>query len=151
MISEINTSKLLLISIKPQYAQKIFDGTKSIELRKSAPIYAGKDSLMLIYVTTPVRELWGVCKIKNILKSTPENLWKKCGEKTGISKSEFDEYFGINPIAVGIELTDIKRISKPRLSLEILKESISGFIPPQTYAYIQLESINNSTLRNFID
>ena len=45
------TENLLLISIKPQYARKIFDGKKTIELRKSSPKRAGENSFMLIYVT----------------------------------------------------------------------------------------------------
>lgn len=140
-------NSLLLISIKPQYAEKIFKGEKTIELRKSAPQRVGINSYMLIYVTSPVKELWGICKIENIIKDKPDVLWEKFGAKTGISKKEFDNYYGETNNAYGIELKEVKNLFGRTINLEKLKKIIPGFNPPQTYRYIDNILINHNDFK----
>ena len=140
-------NNLLLISVKPQYAKKIFKGEKTIELRKSAPLRAGKNSYMLIYVTSPVKELWGICKIENIIKENPKVLWKNFGEQTGVSKEEFDDYYKDSINAFGIKLKDVKNLLEHSIDLKKLKEIIPGFTPPQTYRYIDINLITHNTLK----
>lgn len=144
---ENKNNSLLLISIKPQYAKKIFKGKKTIELRKSAPLRAGIDSYMLIYVTSPVKELWGVCKIAGLIKDKPEIIWEKFGEKTGISKGEFDNYYEETNNAFCIELKEVKSLLGHKINLEKLKKIIPGFNPPQTYRYIDNALINHNDLK----
>nr|WP_042287773.1 ASCH domain-containing protein [Nonlabens ulvanivorans] len=67
---------LLIISVKPEYAIKILKGEKTIELRKCAPKKVGKNGYLLIYVTAPIKELWGIYKIEDIIKENPPTL---CG------------------------------------------------------------------------
>lgn len=140
-------NNLLLISIKPQYAKKIFRGEKTIELRKSAPLRAGKNSYMLIYVTSPVKELWGICKIENIIKEKPKVLWENFGGQTGISKEEFDNYYKDTINAFGIELKNVKNLLGHSIDLKKLKEIIPGFTPPQTYRYIDNNLINHNDFK----
>jgi predicted transcriptional regulator len=140
-------NNLLLISIKPQYAKKIFKGEKTIELRKSAPLRAGKNSYMLIYVTSPVKELWGICKIENIIKEKPTILWENFGEHTGISKDEFDNYYKDSINAFGIKLKDVKNLLEYSIDLKKLKEIIPGFTPPQTYRYIDNNLITHENFK----
>jgi predicted transcriptional regulator len=143
-------NNLLLISVKPQYAKKIFKGEKTIELRKSAPLRSGKNSYMLIYVTSPVKELWGICKIENIIKENPKVLWKNFGEQTGISKEEFDNYYKDSINAFGIKLKDVKNLLEHSIDLKKLKEIIPGFTPPQTYRYIDINLITNNTFKELL-
>lgn len=144
---ENKNNSLLLISIKPQYAKKIFKGEKTIELRKSTPLRAGINSYMLIYVTSPVKELWGICKIAGIIKDKPEIIWEKFGEKTGITKEEFDNYYEETNNAYGIELMEVKSLLGHTINLEKLKKIIHGFNPPQTYRYIDNDLINHNDLK----
>lgn len=144
---ENKNNSLLLISIKPQYAKKIFKGEKTIELRKSAPLRAGINSYMLIYVTSPVKELWGICKIAGIIKDKPEIIWEKFGKKTGITKEEFDNYYEETNNAFGIELKEVKSLLGHTINLEKLKKIIPGFNPPQTYRYIDNDLINHNDLK----
>ncbi len=150
MKKDRKNNRLLLISIKPHYAKKIFKGEKTVELRKSAPRYASKGSYLLIYVTSPVKELWGVCKIENIIKDKPHILWDNIGERTGISKQEFHEYYKEKNNAYGLELKDVKNLLKNSIKLDNLKNMIPGFMPPQTYAYINKNLISNSKLSELL-
>ncbi|MXO04009.1 ASCH domain-containing protein [Flavobacterium sp. HBTb2-11-1] len=142
-------NNLLLISIKPQYAKKIFEGEKTIELRKSAPQRVDIDDYMLIYVTSPVKELWGVCKIQSIVKNEPEIIWNKYGNVAGISKEDFDDYYKETTNGYGIELKEVKALINT-ISLEELRVMIPDFTAPQTYRYIDEELINNDNLKKLL-
>ncbi len=150
MIIEYKNDNLLLISVKPQYAKKILEGKKTIELRKSAPQRINKDTLMLIYVTSPINELWGVCKIKNIIKDNPKKLWERVGVQTGITEEEFNSYYKKYDNAFGIEVEEIKNLSKHSISLSSLRKLINGFIPPQTYGYINKNEIDGNLLNQIL-
>ena len=142
-------NNLLLISIKPQYAKKIFEGEKTIELRKSAPQRLDSDSYMLIYVTSPVKELWGVCKIQSIIKNEPEIIWNEYGNVCGISREDFNDYYKEATNGYGIQLKEIKALENT-ISLEELRVMIPGFTAPQTYRYIDKELINNDSLKKLL-
>ena len=151
MKKDNKNNTLLLISIKPQHAKKIFKGEKTVELRKSAPTRANKGSYLLIYVTSPIKELWGICKIENIIKEKPDILWKNIGKQTGISKQEFQEYYKENNNAYGIELKEIRSLLKNTIKLDNLRDMIPGFMPPQTYGYVDKDSINCSKLAGLME
>ena len=96
MKSDISVENILLISVKPEFAEKIMVGEKTIELRKSTPKRVDKENYILIYVTSPIKELWGICKINNLIKEDKKNFWSKYGSKTGITKQQFNEYYKTN-------------------------------------------------------
>lgn len=146
----IQNNSLLIISVKPEYARKILKGEKTIELRKCAPKRVGKDGYILIYVTAPVKELWGVYKIENIIKENPNTLWENFGKQTGITKKEYNDYYKENKNAFGIQLQEVKNLFKHSIKLDSLKNLIPGFMPPQTYSYIDKNVINYSSLKELI-
>lgn len=136
-------NKALLISIKPEYADKIFSGNKTIELRKSLPQQVNVNDSVLIYVTAPVSKIWGKCKIKSFLKEEKSVFWKKYKDLTGVSINEFDEYFLNKDFAHGIFLKDIIEFPEPKLDLKKTREIIPKFSPPQTYKYLDIDLILN--------
>lgn len=146
----IYNDDLLLISVKPEYAEKILTGEKTIELRKCAPKKVGKDGYILIYVTAPVKQLWGIYKIANIIKDKPDNVWEEFGEQTGITKQEFNNYYKENKSAFGIQLLEVKNLFKHSINLNNLKKLLPGFTPPQTYRYIDKNQINYSSLKELL-
>lgn len=151
MRNYISVKNILLISVKPIFAEKILNGEKTIELRKSAPKKVNKESYILIYVTSPIKELWAVCKINNIIKEDKSIFWKKYGFKTGVTENEFKEYYNKNENAYGIELKQIKNFSKHSIDLKNLKKAFPNFMPPQTYTYINSEEINFSVLKQILN
>ncbi len=150
MKSDNINNSLLLISVKPEFAKSIFNGEKTVELRKSAPKNAPKGSYLLIYVTSPVKELWGICKIKNIINDNPKMLWEQIGTKSGISKKQFQDYYRETNNAYGIEIKDVRNFKEKSISLESLKDFLPGFTPPQTYRYIDKSKIKKSQLSRII-
>jgi len=62
-------------------------------------------------------------------------IWKEHGSETGVSRSEYNDYFEGLTEAVAIRLVDIRRLDKPR-PLQDLRDRLSGFQPPQSYRYL---------------
>jgi predicted transcriptional regulator len=124
----------ILISLKPKYADHIFEGTKTVEIRKRRPkVEAG--TRVWIYATTPTAALRGYANLAEIETGTPSQIWKNFGLQTGISKDEFEAYLGVSQVAHALLLTDVMEMKKA-LSLEGIREVVDGFQPPQFYCHL---------------
>jgi predicted transcriptional regulator len=132
-------SKVLLISVKPEFAEKIVNGTKTIELRKCAPNVNIGD-LVIIYSTLPEKAVVGTCLIKKIIKKSPNKLWQTHSHLMGIDRKRYFEYFNGCKLAVGIVLTSSDRLNK-KLSLDSLRKNLPRFSPPQTFRYLERSQI----------
>lgn len=137
-------SKILLISVKPEFAERIFNGTKQIELRKSSPNVSSGD-IVIVYSTLPEKAVIGTCVIKEVIKRSPTQLWKMHSDQLGIDKKRYFEYYKDSNIAVGIVLTSIEKFSN-KISLDSIKKHFPKFSPPQTFKYLtkwQVDSVVN--------
>jgi predicted transcriptional regulator len=123
----------LLISIKPRYADMIFQGTKTVELRRKEPRVSKGDDMM-IYVSSPRMQLTGSARITEIETGTPNQLWLRVSHKTGLSKKEFDLYFEGTDMAVAIHIEDPHVFKKP-VGLQTLRSRM-GIVPPQSFRYV---------------
>lgn len=127
-------SEVLFISIKPEFTEKIFDGSKTIELRKSTPSVA-ENALLIIYSTVPVKAVIGISRVKTIIKMSPIDLWNKYSRNLGIDKQRFYEYYEDSDYAIGIELENIFKLHNP-IPLELIRRFYPSFHPPQTFKYL---------------
>jgi len=82
----------VLLSIKPEYAEKILNGTKRFEYRKSAPRNEAVRTVV-IYATMPVGKVVGEFEVAGVLRESPDALWKQTKTASGITRKFFDEYF----------------------------------------------------------
>jgi predicted transcriptional regulator len=126
-------SKIVILSIKPEFADKILAGKKSIELRKCMPDAKAGD-VIVIYSTDPVKAIVGICRIKEILRLKPSLMWRDHRDTLGIDKKRFSDYFREVDTAVGIVLTSILQLDH-LLSLDAIKKVLPHFHPPQTFRY----------------
>jgi predicted transcriptional regulator len=126
-------TKVLLISVKPEFAQKIFEGSKKIELRKCAPSVSIGD-LVIVYSTLPEKAVLGTCVVAGVIKNSPTQLWRKYSSELGIDRKRYFEYFKNSETAVGIILTSIQKFEK-KIHLHQIKKDYPMFSPPQTFKY----------------
>ena len=119
----------MLLSINPEYVEKIFNGSKKFEFRK-VQCKSGVDSI-LIYETAPTMKVVGEARIKRIITGKPSDVWQKTKDGSGISKHFFDLYYGNRNCAVVYELDRVKKYKMPRnlVSYGILQA-------PQSFRYI---------------
>jgi len=132
--------RTLLISIRPRFVELILGGAKTVELRRTRPKVSPGDRVLL-YASSPVRELIGSCAVEQVDAAPVERLWAMHGAQSGVSKSEFDEYFAGAANAVGIVLRDARRVRRPRTLVE-LRERLPGFAPPQSFRYLSDEEVD---------
>ncbi len=66
----------VLLSIKPEFVEKILDGTKKFEFRKG--IFKNPDvKSVVIYSTMPVGMIVAEFDIADVIEDKPSNVWKK--------------------------------------------------------------------------
>ena len=119
----------LKLSIKPEFANKIFEGTKKFEFRKS--IFKKQVSAVVVYASAPLQQVIGEFEIEQILHLDLETLCDITHLNSGISKSFFYEYFEDKERGYAIEIKNTKLYKIPKN----LKETYNMF-PPQSFAYI---------------
>lgn len=128
----------VLISIRPTYANTIFSGQKTVELRRRIPPLKPGQRLW-IYVTKPVGAVLGVAEIERIVEGSPEAVWKSCGSRSGIERTEFDKYFAGAEKAHGLVLSNIRK-GNPA-PMEFLKDMRPGFHPPQVITRLRTSEV----------
>lgn len=120
----------VLLSIKPEFAERIFDGRKKYEFRKA--IFKNPDiQTVVVYASSPVQRVIGEFDIESILSDAPENLWNATQEHSGISKEFFFDYFSERDVGFAIKVKNVRRFKEPRC----LRTSYN-VSPPQSFCYI---------------
>lgn len=133
-------NKTLLLSIRPKYATKIFDGQKKVELRKVKPNLLPGD-IVLVYVSSPIKQLQGTFIVDRIREATPEELWDEVKNIAGVSKQEFDDYYCESEKSYGIFLRTPQTLVNP-IGLPDLRKLWKNFHPPQSYRYLSNLELN---------
>ncbi len=128
------TSKLLF-SVKPIYADQIFNGTKTAELRRRVSTYLNNREV-LIYVTSPVRQLRGGFRIEYIWSGPPETVWEEVSDKAGVSRQDFDAYYEGLTTAHALKITDVWEFDEP-FGLASLRDMLENFVVPQSWRYLK--------------
>ena len=124
-----------LISIRPRFAEMIFAGSKTVELRRVCPKIVPGD-LALVYVSSPAKELRGSFEVGKILTASPTALWKKVGRKSGVTRAEFFAYFKGKKQAHALVIKRAWPLPTP-VCLKTLRKSKGGFRPPQNFHYLR--------------
>ena len=121
----------VLLSIKPEYAEKIFSGQKKFEFRKTE----FKNRLVhtvVVYATMPIGRIIGEFKIKDIHKDLPKEIWRKTRKHSGIDEMFFNEYFRGKDFAIAIEV-DAPRLYDRPINPKVEYEN---FTAPQSFMYL---------------
>ena len=132
MSSELGELMIVLLSVKPEFAYKIFEGTKKYEYRKV--LFSDLDGdKILIYVSSPVKKIIGEIEVEEIISDSPKELWRKTGKQGGISSDFFFEYFTDRGIGHAIKIKSVRRYETP---VDPYK-AIARFKAPQSFAYLK--------------
>ena len=122
----------VLLSIHPEYAENILDGSKRYEYRTAIFKDESVDTVV-IYATLPVGKVIGEFHVDEVIKDSPESLWEKTKEFSGTVENSFMEYFKNRDEAIAIKVADPKRYPKP---LDLVEVS-GSLIAPQSFRYLR--------------
>lgn len=120
----------VILSIKPYYAEKILNGEKTYELRKSI-FKVPNIKTVIIYASSPISRIIGEFEIDGIIHEEITILWKKTKQFTAVNKLFFDEYFANKEKGYAIKIKNIKRYNK---TYNIMEKY--GVTAPQSFSYI---------------
>lgn len=120
----------ILLSINPEYVEKIFSGIKKYEYRRSI-FKRSNIETVVIYSTSPVKKIVGEFKIEKIIEDFPKELWNLAPNNTGIEKKKFEKYFIGKDKGYAIKIGKIKIYKKTK---ELSDFSIRS--APQSFMYL---------------
>ena len=130
-------TKPLLLSLKPSYADMIFDGLKKAELRRRMALYIEKRDVF-VYVSSPRREVRGGFRVGQVWTGTPAHVWQFVENIASMGKREFDTYFSGSKVAFALEITKVWEYDDP-VQLSLLRHCFSQFVVPQSWRYLRSE------------
>lgn len=119
----------VVLSIKPEFANKIFDGTKKFEFRK-AMFKNEKIKTVIVYSSSPVQQVIGEFEIDEVLNYDLLTLWNLTHEHSGISEEFYYDYFANKEQGFAIKIKKARKYRKPKN----LREDFN-LAPPQSFAY----------------
>ncbi|MGA1998770.1 MAG: ASCH domain-containing protein [Terriglobales bacterium] len=131
----------ILISIRPEYADKILSGSKTIEIRKRfSRHWIGYRAVL--YASHPASALVGEATIASIRRGRPTDIWSEFGERIHCTLQEFDNYVATTDEITAIELTDVTPY-RDRVSISQVAHLVNENLrPPQSFCDLKLDSDN---------
>ena len=119
----------VILSIKPEFVEKIFSGEKKYEYRKV--LFKQKVDTVYIYASRPISKIVGEFKIEETICDTPENIWKLTKEQSGVTKKFFDKYYEGKDMGVALKIKDCKEYEEG-VNPDSL---VTNFKVPQSFIY----------------
>jgi predicted transcriptional regulator len=140
----ITQQEHIILSIKPKYAEMIYNGSKKYEFRKrlypqhvsncGVPFTRGR---IYLYESKPVQKITGFIKVDNyvadIVKTPRDELWAHVKNGAGITKDEFDKYFKDAEMATAWHIKSYHKFKYPVKPEELFWNSWAA---PQFYVFI---------------
>lgn len=121
----------VLLSIKPEFVNRIFDGSKHFEFRRK--IFKNRSvTRIVVYATAPVSKVVGEFEIDGIIETEIPKLWKQTKKNSGIQKKFFDAYFSGLDTGYAIRIGKVKKYDEP---LELMS-NYNIKHPPQFFVYL---------------
>lgn len=124
--------KAILLSIKPEYVDRILAGTKKYEYRKR--LARSDSSVLLIYSTSPVMKVVAKVELLGTICAAPSTLWEQTKSSAGISRKKYREYFQGCKTAYAYKLGKVEIFDPPR--------NLSDYnitLAPQSFSYVDIE------------
>ena len=126
---------IILMSIKPEYVDKIFSGEKKYEYRKR--MCKEKIDTIIVYSSSPIQKVVGELKIKQVLYDKKNVIWNKTNKYGGITKIKYDNYYENCGYVVAYEIEKAILYDKQK----DLKD-FNVRTAPQSYVYITNKGVD---------
>jgi len=139
-------TNVALISIHPEYAEKILSGEKRLEFRR---VWAAQPvDVLAIYATAPVQRIVGLAWVKGVHRGSKTKLWELGKHHGGgISRRKLFAYLDGRKESVALAIGQHQRFTE---ALDPRQAFDARFKPPQSFRYLrpeEIQQINNLTGR----
>lgn len=126
----------ILLSINPEYVERILAGSKKYEFRKR--LANRTVDKILMYSTAPIMKVVGEVEVVKTISSSPSALWEYTKKFAGISRDKYRKYFKGCKVAYAYQLGKAIQYDPPK---ELSEFSIE--LPPQSFIYLSGEQVGN--------
>lgn len=121
----------IVISVQPKFVERIVSGQKAAELRRRAPrIQPG--CRVWIYTKAPEAMISICVTVDRIVTGSPQEIWRLHKSHLGVSRDEFESYFGRTETGCAIFFKKVEDVS-PGVALSEIRSKSKGFHPPQFF------------------
>jgi predicted transcriptional regulator len=130
---------VVLLSIKPRYAQRILSGIKKFELRTWIGLNLYPGMLVVMYVSGNVKAIVGEFRIGKVYKGRPEYVWGRLLEEggedaTGVGDEDY-LYIARARKAMALEVLEPRAYKRPP-RLDEVRTVIPGWVPPMSHSLL---------------
>lgn len=124
------------MSLHPEFADAILAGKKRVEFRRTR--FCSEVSCVVIYATAPVQRIVGFFEVLELDSASPNTLWRRYRNVSGIDAQRFRDYFAGRPIGHAIRVHKAFSLRDP-VPLEVVAPSGR---PPQSFQYLAGEVVD---------
>ncbi len=125
----------ILISVQHKFVERIVGGKKAAELRRRAPrIHPG--CRVWIYTKAPEAVISVCVTVDRIVIGSPQEIWQSHRSDLGVSRDEFNDYFGETETGCAIFFKQVDDVS-PGVALSEIRSKSKGFHPPQFFKRLE--------------
>lgn len=121
----------ILLSIKPEFVEKIISEQKQFEYRRKLPKH--EIDKVIVYATLPIGKVVGEFSVKRTLSLPPDELWQQTSEYAGIDKLFFSQYFNRCDVAHAFQIDKFSEYQEPKSLLEFVPSGRA----PQSFCYVK--------------
>lgn len=134
-ISGFSLDTKLVLSVRPDYADKIMSGQKSVEVRrKFAKSWEGVR--LNIYASSPTQSLMGEAKVVRVIEAAPSVIWEHFESQVGCLKRDFDRYTEGCRLVSAIVLDDVRPYAFPVPLVQLEQITSCQLVPYQSYGIL---------------
>ncbi len=124
---------VVLIPVRPQYAEPLMSGQKRVEFRKKS--FRARPSHVVVYASSPVQRVVGYFRVAEVDVAAVSDLWYRYSEVGGIVEEDFAAYYAGHDEGVAFTVAEVLALDEP----VALEEIGLGSRPPQSFAYLDAE------------
>ena len=135
---ELDPDRMVVLSLKPRFAEAILAGVKIVELRRTVPKIV-VPTRALLYAAAPVRALLGTCIITSVQRLDLAALWREHGSGSALLYHEFQRYFEGVDVGAALTLIQQRAFNRP-IPLQDLRAKPEVLRPPQSFAYVDAKT-----------
>lgn len=137
-----------ILSLKPQYAELILSGEKTVELRNRA-VRMEPGTVIWIYATMPVGGIVALAELDSVVHDTPAEIWIRYEREMCIDRDHFDSYINNKGAVSALILSSVREL-KQSMTLDWIRRSTGSFHPPQFYSRLSLDGRLFRTLNSVL-
>lgn len=129
-----------LLSIKPEFAEKLLTGEKRYEFRRTSFKDVEEIDTVYLYASSPNQKIVGAFVIDTVIEDDPERLWERFGHESGISERKtFMEYYEGAETGYAFKVGEIEEFAKPYDPWS----QVDDFAPPTSFYYMSGEFLQD--------